>query len=78
MSQVLSLLISPGALCYRSLHAFHSCDLLISSSLCGCDPFGLLGFQRRDGDTKNTNVVTQNTLGEEEEASVIISDMGSQ
>ena len=49
LSQVASLLISSGDLCSRSLRAFNSCNLSISSSLCGRNPFVLLGFHRRDG-----------------------------
>ena len=48
LSNVASLLIYSGALHSHSLHALNSCDLLISLSLCGSDPFVLLGFQRGD------------------------------
>ena len=82
ISQVAYLLISSGDLISCSLHnislrAFNSCDLLISSSLCGGDPFGLLGFKGEMGDPKKTNVVTPNTSGAEEEAAAIIADVGS-
>ena len=38
---------------------------------------GCLGFRGEMGYPKNTNVVTQNTSGEEEESAAIIADAGS-
>ena len=49
LSQVASIFISSGALHSRSIRTFNSCDPLVSSSLCGRNPFGFLGYQRRDG-----------------------------